>query len=194
MLNGPNGPVGNFSLIEVAELQFGYIMQLVEQLRSGEYREVSATAGRAGRVRGGAGRGGQEDDLGHRLPELVPRRPRHPRGVAVDVRPLPRRDERTRPGRLRVSVGTPWPSPRTSRSPTRAGSSRSSPARTAASGSRPPGASPPPARRWSSRCATRPRARRRSPTSAGPIPRRGVTAESLDLSSLASVNGLRRRR
>ena len=26
MLNGPNGPVGNFSLIEVAELQIGYIM------------------------------------------------------------------------------------------------------------------------------------------------------------------------
>jgi cation diffusion facilitator CzcD-associated flavoprotein CzcO len=43
MLNGPNGPVGNFSLIEVAELQFGYIMQLVERLRSGECREVSAT-------------------------------------------------------------------------------------------------------------------------------------------------------
>lgn len=43
MLNGPNGPVGNFSLIEVAELQFGYIMQLVERLRSGEYREISAT-------------------------------------------------------------------------------------------------------------------------------------------------------
>ena len=35
MLNGPNGPVGNFSLIEVAELQFGYILQLVERLRSG---------------------------------------------------------------------------------------------------------------------------------------------------------------
>jgi cation diffusion facilitator CzcD-associated flavoprotein CzcO len=41
MLNGPNGPVGNFSLIEVAELQFGYIMQLVEQVRSGRCREVS---------------------------------------------------------------------------------------------------------------------------------------------------------
>ena len=43
MLNGPNGPVGNFSLIEVAELQFGYIMQLLAPLRSGECREVSAT-------------------------------------------------------------------------------------------------------------------------------------------------------
>jgi len=43
MLNGPNGPVGNFSLIEVAELQFGYIMQLLAPLRSGESREVSAT-------------------------------------------------------------------------------------------------------------------------------------------------------
>ncbi len=44
MLNGPNGPVGNFSLIEVAELQFSYIMQLVDRIRSGECREISATA------------------------------------------------------------------------------------------------------------------------------------------------------
>jgi cation diffusion facilitator CzcD-associated flavoprotein CzcO len=43
MLNGPNGPVGNFSLIEVAELQFGYILQLIERLRSGEVREISTT-------------------------------------------------------------------------------------------------------------------------------------------------------
>jgi cation diffusion facilitator CzcD-associated flavoprotein CzcO len=41
MLNGPNGPVGNFSLIDVAELQIGYIMQLVEQVRSGACREIS---------------------------------------------------------------------------------------------------------------------------------------------------------
>jgi len=43
MLNGPNGPVGNFSLIEVAELQFDYILQLIDQIRSGACREVSAT-------------------------------------------------------------------------------------------------------------------------------------------------------
>jgi cation diffusion facilitator CzcD-associated flavoprotein CzcO len=43
MLNGPNGPVGNFSLIEVAELQLAYVMQLVEWLRAGDCREVSAT-------------------------------------------------------------------------------------------------------------------------------------------------------
>jgi cation diffusion facilitator CzcD-associated flavoprotein CzcO len=43
MLNGPNGPVGNFSLIEVAELQFGYVMQLVDRLRSGGCREISAS-------------------------------------------------------------------------------------------------------------------------------------------------------
>jgi cation diffusion facilitator CzcD-associated flavoprotein CzcO len=42
MLNGPNGPVGNFSLIEVAELQFAYILQLVEQVRSGACHEVCA--------------------------------------------------------------------------------------------------------------------------------------------------------
>jgi cation diffusion facilitator CzcD-associated flavoprotein CzcO len=41
MLNGPNGPVGNFSLIEVAELQLAYVMQLVAQVRSGACREVS---------------------------------------------------------------------------------------------------------------------------------------------------------
>jgi cation diffusion facilitator CzcD-associated flavoprotein CzcO len=43
MLNGPNGPVGNFSLIEVAELQIAYILQLVELLRSGRCREISPT-------------------------------------------------------------------------------------------------------------------------------------------------------
>lgn len=41
MLNGPNSPVGNFSLIEVAELQCAYIMQLIERVRSGACREVS---------------------------------------------------------------------------------------------------------------------------------------------------------
>ncbi len=43
MLNGPNGPVGNFSLIEVAELQIAYIMQLVEEIRTGRCREISAS-------------------------------------------------------------------------------------------------------------------------------------------------------
>jgi cation diffusion facilitator CzcD-associated flavoprotein CzcO len=41
MLNGPNGPVGNFSLIEIAELQIAYILQLVEALHRGEAREIS---------------------------------------------------------------------------------------------------------------------------------------------------------
>jgi cation diffusion facilitator CzcD-associated flavoprotein CzcO len=45
MLNGPNGPVGNFSLIEVAELQLDYILQLAEWIRQGRCREVSADAG-----------------------------------------------------------------------------------------------------------------------------------------------------
>ena len=43
MLNGPNGPVGNFSLIQVAELQMNYIMQLVARLQSGESTEIHAT-------------------------------------------------------------------------------------------------------------------------------------------------------
>jgi cation diffusion facilitator CzcD-associated flavoprotein CzcO len=44
MLNGPNGPVGNFSLIEVAELQWGYIMQLVDLVRSGQCEQVCPSA------------------------------------------------------------------------------------------------------------------------------------------------------
>lgn len=43
LLNGPNGPVGNFSLIEVAELQFAYILQLVEQVRSGACHDLCAS-------------------------------------------------------------------------------------------------------------------------------------------------------
>jgi len=35
LLNGPNGPVGNFSLIDVAELQLGYTIQLLGLLRAG---------------------------------------------------------------------------------------------------------------------------------------------------------------
>ena len=34
-LNGPNGPVGNFSLIEIAERQFEYIFQLIDEVESG---------------------------------------------------------------------------------------------------------------------------------------------------------------
>ena len=44
MLNGPNGPVGNFSLIQIAEFQLGYILQLIDQLRSAGCREISASA------------------------------------------------------------------------------------------------------------------------------------------------------
>lgn len=42
MLNGPNGPVGNFSLIEVAELQFDYVLQLIQRLEPGGATEISA--------------------------------------------------------------------------------------------------------------------------------------------------------
>jgi cation diffusion facilitator CzcD-associated flavoprotein CzcO len=43
MLNGPNGPVGNFSLIEVAEVQFNYISQLMDLLRDGRAGSVCVT-------------------------------------------------------------------------------------------------------------------------------------------------------
>ena len=43
LLNGPNSPVGNFSLIDVAELQLGYILQLVARVRGGACRGLCAS-------------------------------------------------------------------------------------------------------------------------------------------------------
>jgi cation diffusion facilitator CzcD-associated flavoprotein CzcO len=43
LLNGPNSPVGNFSLIDVAERQMEYALQLVELIRKGECREIAPT-------------------------------------------------------------------------------------------------------------------------------------------------------
>lgn len=43
MLNGPNGPVGNFSLIDVAEIQLAYIQQLMAEVLEGRCVEVCAT-------------------------------------------------------------------------------------------------------------------------------------------------------
>ncbi|OOK78343.1 flavin-containing monooxygenase FMO domain protein [Mycobacterium kansasii] len=43
MLNGPNGPVGNFSLIDVAEAQMAYLLQLFELLADGRCSQISAT-------------------------------------------------------------------------------------------------------------------------------------------------------
>ena len=45
MLNGPNGPVGNFSLIQIAESQIDYILQLVDQIRRGRWQALSANEG-----------------------------------------------------------------------------------------------------------------------------------------------------
>lgn len=44
MLNGPNGPVGNFSLVEIAENQWGWVEQLLEPVLSGAASEVCCTA------------------------------------------------------------------------------------------------------------------------------------------------------
>lgn len=43
MLVGPNSPIGNFSLILIAEMQMAYVLQLVERLRRGECRAVMPT-------------------------------------------------------------------------------------------------------------------------------------------------------
>ena len=42
-LQGPSGPVGNFSLIEVAELQMAYVLQLAEEVRAGRCAEISVS-------------------------------------------------------------------------------------------------------------------------------------------------------
>ena len=43
LLNGPNGPVGNFSLIDVAEMQLAYVLQLVRLLDDGRCSQISAS-------------------------------------------------------------------------------------------------------------------------------------------------------
>src|SRR5271166_4713840 len=70
MLNGPNGPVGNFSLIEVAELQIGYVLQLVELMRGGHCREISPPEEATPRFRSEATRAPGKHILGFRLPSL----------------------------------------------------------------------------------------------------------------------------
>ena len=40
MLNGPNGPVGNFSLIDIAEQQMQYIAQLIKLLLKGQAKYI----------------------------------------------------------------------------------------------------------------------------------------------------------
>lgn len=43
MLNGPNSPIGNFSLIDVAEQQLAYVLRVLEPVLAGEAREVAPT-------------------------------------------------------------------------------------------------------------------------------------------------------
>ena len=42
-MNGPSGPVGNFSLIDVAEAQWNYFDQLIEPVRKGECLGIAPT-------------------------------------------------------------------------------------------------------------------------------------------------------
>lgn len=43
MLNGPSGPVGNFSLIDIAERQWSYISHFNNMIAGGRAREISAS-------------------------------------------------------------------------------------------------------------------------------------------------------
>ena len=104
LLNGPNGPVGNFSLIEVAELQLAYVLQLMEHLRDRRQGRGQRQPRGHRRLRGGPLRGVPQHDLGHGLSQLVPRRPGRPRRLAVALLALPRRDGRPRPRGLRPAL------------------------------------------------------------------------------------------
>jgi cation diffusion facilitator CzcD-associated flavoprotein CzcO len=44
LMVGPNSPIGNFSVIQISELQIAYILQLVDLVRSGPCRAVAPTA------------------------------------------------------------------------------------------------------------------------------------------------------
>ncbi len=43
MLNGPASPIGNYPLIEVAELQMNYVLRLIERLRAKQCHEIAPT-------------------------------------------------------------------------------------------------------------------------------------------------------
>jgi len=43
MLNGPTGPVGNFSLIDIAERQWAYISHFIDLIEQGKAKAVSAS-------------------------------------------------------------------------------------------------------------------------------------------------------
>jgi hypothetical protein len=44
LLNGPNGPIGNFSLIEIAERQMSYCMQLISEVECSASQAVVPTS------------------------------------------------------------------------------------------------------------------------------------------------------
>lgn len=104
MLNGPNGPVGNFLAHR------GGRAPVRLHRRSRRAAAEPAVPGRRadpagdGGARGRACRGRGELDLGHGLQLLVPRRPRHPGHLALDLRPVPRGDGGTRPRLLRAGL------------------------------------------------------------------------------------------
>ncbi|MDG2533866.1 NAD(P)/FAD-dependent oxidoreductase [Sphingomonas sp. HITSZ_GF] len=43
LVNGPGSPFGNFSAIETSEFQANYVMQLIDGIARGDYREISAS-------------------------------------------------------------------------------------------------------------------------------------------------------
>ncbi|MBK6661142.1 MAG: hypothetical protein IPG43_24765 [Proteobacteria bacterium] len=101
MLNGPNGPVGNFSLIQIAESQVSYVLQLVGQIRAGACREIGVRADATADFE--IARGSCEEiHLGHRPQELVSRSQRRAGELAVDAVTLLRGNGLAAPRGLRA--------------------------------------------------------------------------------------------
>jgi len=44
MINGPSSPIGNFSIIDVAEREVDYILQMAALLRDGRATEIAVTS------------------------------------------------------------------------------------------------------------------------------------------------------
>ena len=96
MTMGPHSPVGNFSLIEVAEIQLAYVMQLIDLIRKGQYNEIAAGVEATERFNEERIEATQGTIWASRLQELVPRRQRYSSVLAMEFRALSRRNGEAR--------------------------------------------------------------------------------------------------
>ena len=90
MLMGPHSPIGNQSLVIIAENQADYAMWWIDQIRDGrDHRGVAHRSGDQGLQRADESRPAA-DDLGDRMQELVHRQGRAPGALPVAAGSPPR--------------------------------------------------------------------------------------------------------